>query len=110
MLIESVMTSPFYLYYDLMMMFMRKIKHKQVEEEARLEAERNTKSVPEQHNFLTRFFRLKNGNDSTAGPKHRKKLKSLVEIHSTKPRPGKHKKSKSMVKLSKRRQSWEIKL
>merc|ERR1719334_628350 len=47
MLIESVMTSPFYLYYDLMMMFMRKIKHKQVEEEARLEAERNTKSVPE---------------------------------------------------------------
>jgi len=110
MLIDSVMTSPFYLYYDLMMMFMRKIKHKQVEEEARLEAERNTKSVPEQHNFLTRFFRLKNGKDSTARPKHRKKLKSLVEIHSTKRRPGKHKKSKSMVKLSKRRQSWEIKL
>jgi len=113
MLIESVISSPFYLYYDLMMMFMRKIKHQLVEEEARkeaqLEAERNSKSVPEQQNFLTRFFRLKNDKDIIAGPKHRNKVKSLVEIQPTKRKPEKRMKSKSMV-IKKHRNSWEIKL
>jgi len=109
MLIETVISSPFYLYYDLMMMFMRKIKHGLVEEEARLEAKRNSKSVPEQHNFLTRFFRLKHGKDITGKPKHRN-VKSHVEIHSPKWRHEKHKKSKSMVKESKHHHSSEIQL
>jgi len=108
MLIESVISSPFYLYYDLMMMFMRKIKHGLVEEnakkESQLKAEKNSKS------FLARFFRLKNGKDTNAEPKHKTRVKSLVEVHSTNRKSEKRQKSKSLIDVSKHHKSFEITL
>jgi len=114
MLIEKVISSPFYLYYDLMMIFMRKIEHGLVKEDARedahLEAERNLKSTAEQSNFLTRFFSQKQGKGITVGSKHRKSVKSLVEIHPPLSRLEKHQNSKSLIKVAKQLKSQEVSL
>jgi len=86
MLIENVQSSPFYLYYDLMMNYMRTVKRELAEKAARKEAplqlRRKAKSAPEQSNFLTRFFRLKQGKDTSAGSKQSKNENGLYEVHS----------------------------
>jgi len=114
MLIENVMSSPFYLYYDLMTIFMRKMKHGLAEEDAgedaHLEAEKSSKSASEQSNFLTRFFKLKQGKGINVGSKHRNNVKSVVAIRPSMSRLGKHQNSKSSIKVVKRRKSREVSL
>jgi len=113
-LIENVISSPFYLYYDLMMIFMRKMEHglakEDTREDAHLEAETNVKSASGQSNFLTRFFRQKQGKDITAGPKHRKSIKSLVALHPPTSRFEKHQNSEGLIKVAKQGKSQEVSL
>jgi len=110
MLIENVISSPFYLYYDLMMMFMRKTKHGLAKEDAHLEAETNLKSASEQSNFLTRFFTQKRGNDIAVGSKHINSVKSLVAIHPPMSRLEKHQNSQSLINVARKCRSKEVSL
>jgi len=114
MLIDMVRSSPFYLYHDLMMVYMRKMEDGLAYEDARkqdrLEADRNLKSASEQSNFLTRFFRLKHGKDNMIGSKHRNIVKSLTVTHSSVSRREKRQNSKSLFKRAEHPKSWQFNL
>jgi len=59
-LIEHVSSSPFYLYYDLMMNFMQEFKQKKTMEELKY-ADNFSRSRDDQWNLLARFKRLRQG-------------------------------------------------
>jgi len=111
MLIENVISSPFYLYHDLMKIYMRKIENGLADEDAseddKEEAEKNLKSASEQPNFFKRFFWLKQDKDIMIRSKHKNSVISVAEMHSPFSTPEKY---QNWVKEVRHLKAWQLKV
>jgi len=79
-LIEHVQSSPFYLYYDLMMAFMREVKQEKALEDVKKENSNLPPARIEQSSWLERFRRLK---QKTTKPNNESARSSLLKPRSS---------------------------